>query len=58
VVNDNSRYLRLKRLLNPASQVFVQSRGDIVEVEINPLILRAEDHGAVAVDALITIKPH
>jgi succinyl-CoA synthetase beta subunit len=57
VVNDNSRYLRLKRLLNPASQVFVQSRGDI-EVEINPLILRAEDHGAVAVDALITIKPH
>ena len=37
---------------------FVQSRSDIVEVEINPLILRAEDHGAVAVDAVITIKPH
>lgn len=37
---------------------FAQSRSDVVEVVVNPLILRAQDHGAVAVDAVIKIKPH
>ncbi|MCP4390616.1 MAG: hypothetical protein GY802_20130, partial [Gammaproteobacteria bacterium] len=41
-----------------ALAAFAQSRSDIIEIEINPLILRAEDHGAVAVDAVIKIKPH
>ncbi|MCP4389058.1 MAG: CoA-binding protein, partial [Gammaproteobacteria bacterium] len=41
-----------------ALAAFAQSRSDIVEIEINPLILRAENHGAVAVDAVIKIKPH
>ena len=41
-----------------AITAFVQSRSDIVELEINPLILRAGDHGAVAADAVIRIQPH
>lgn len=41
-----------------ALTAFVLSRSDIVELEINPLILRAEDHGAVVADAVIRINPH
>lgn len=37
---------------------FVLSRSDILELEVNPLIVRASDHGAVALDAVIKIKPH
>ena len=40
-----------------ALAAFVQSRPDIVELEINPLILRSDDHGVVAADAVIRIKP-
>ncbi len=40
-----------------ALAAFVQSRSDIVELEINPLILRSDDHGVVAADAVIRIKP-
>lgn len=35
---------------------FVQSRNDIIELEINPLLLRSEGHGAVAVDAVMKLK--
>lgn len=34
----------------------VMSRGDIVELEINPLILRAEGNGVFAADAVIKIQ--
>ena len=40
-----------------ALTAFVQSRSDIVELEINPLMLRSDDHGAVAADAVIRLKP-
>ena len=41
-----------------ALAALMQSRSDIAGLEINPLILRAEDHGAIAADATIRIKPH
>ena len=35
---------------------FVESRSDILELEINPLLLRSEGHGAVAVDSVMKVK--
>jgi hypothetical protein len=39
-----------------ALTAFAESRSDIVRLEIDPLILRADGHGAVAADARVKIK--